>query len=136
MSDALFLLNNFPSSWWNIFLLREIGAGVSGKPNLYVCTKSSNWRTFFNNRETFFNFPETLPQRIEFSWTNCGTKLFYKFHLRACLSNVFFSTQPQYCLTFSWIELQMLLRCCLMHINIILLRSYFLYLVYLCPCLD
>ena len=24
-----------------------------------------------------------------------------------------FSTQPQFCLTFSWIELQMLLRCCL-----------------------
>ena len=28
-------------------------------------------------------------------------------------SNVSFSTQPQCCLTFSWIELQMLLSCCL-----------------------
>ena len=27
----------------------------------------------------------------------------------------FFSIQPQYCLTCSWIELQMFLRCCLMH---------------------
>ena len=47
----------------------------------------------------------------------------------------FFSTQPQCCLIFSWIELQMLLRCCLIHISIIILR-HFLYLLYLCPCLD
>ena len=47
----------------------------------------------------------------------------------------FFSTQPQCCLTFSWTELQMLLRCCLMHKNIIML-IHFLHLLYLCPCLD
>ena len=29
----------------------------------------------------------------------------------------------------------MLLRCCLIHISIVKLR-YFLYLLYLCPCLD
>ena len=51
------------------------------------------------------------------------------------ISNAFFSTQPQCCLTFSWIELQMLFRCCLIHISIIILR-HFLYLPYLCPCLD
>ena len=44
----------------------------------------------------------------------------------------FFSTQPQCCLTFSWIELQMLLRCCL---TIIILR-HILYILYLCPCLG
>ena len=55
------------------------------------------------------------------------THFFYK----QCL----FSTQPQCCLTFSWIELQMLLRCCLIHISIIILR-HLLYLLYLCPCLD
>ena len=42
----------------------------------------------------------------------------------------FCSTQLQRCLTFSWIELQMLLRCCLIHITIITLR-HTLYLVYL-----
>ena len=47
----------------------------------------------------------------------------------------FFSTQPQRCLAFSWIELHMLLRCCLLHIGIIIVR-HFLYLVYFCPCLD
>ena len=51
------------------------------------------------------------------------------------ISNAFFSTQPQCCLTLSWIEFQMLLRCCLIHITIIVLR-HFLYLLYLCPCLD
>ena len=51
--------------------------------------------------------------------------VFYKQH--------FFSTQC--CLTFSWIELQMLLRCCLVHIHITILR-HVLYLSYLCPCLD
>ena len=51
---------------------------------------------------------------------------FYKQH--------FFSTQPQCCLTFLWIELQVLLWCCLIHISIIILR-HFLYLLCLCPCL-
>ena len=47
----------------------------------------------------------------------------------------FFSAQPHCCLTSSWLELQMLLRCCLIHISIIILR-HILYLPYLCPCLD
>ena len=47
----------------------------------------------------------------------------------------FLSTQPRCCLTFSWIELQMLLRCCSIHIIIIILR-HVLCLLYLCPCLD
>ena len=36
------------------------------------------------------------------------------------------------CITFSWIELQILLSCCLININIVILR-YFSYLVCLCP---
>ena len=44
-------------------------------------------------------------------------------------NNAFFSTQPQCSLTFSWIEFQMLLRCCLIRIAIIVLR-HILYLVY------
>ena len=47
----------------------------------------------------------------------------------------FFSTQLHCCLTFSWIELQMLLTCCLIHISIITTR-HFLCLLHLCPCLD
>ena len=42
-------------------------------------------------------------------------------------------TQPQCCLTFWWTELQMLLRCYLIHMSIIILILCF---VYLCPCLG
>ena len=47
----------------------------------------------------------------------------------------FLSTQPQCCLTFSWIEVQMLLSYSLIHLSMIILR-HFLYLLYLCPSLD
>ena len=47
----------------------------------------------------------------------------------------FFSTQSRCCLTSLWIEFQMLLRCCLIHITIIILR-YISYLVYFCPYLG
>ena len=46
-----------------------------------------------------------------------------------------FSFQPQCCITFSWIELQLLLKCCLIHITTII-RRHILYLVCLCPCLG
>ena len=63
-----------------------------------------------------------------FNKINCGvTRFFY--------NQRFFSTQPQCCLTFPWIELQMLLRCCLIHITIIILR-HILHLVYFCLCLG
>ena len=44
------------------------------------------------------------------------TLFFYKQH--------FFSTKSQCSLTFSWIELQMLLRCCLKDTSIIILRLF------------
>ena len=47
----------------------------------------------------------------------------------------FFITQPQCCLIFSWIKLQMLRRCGLMDIGIVILRKV-LYLLYLCWCLE
>ena len=46
-----------------------------------------------------------------------------------------FSIEPQCCLTFSRNKLQTLLKCCLIEISIIILRHY-LYLLYLCLCLD
>ena len=56
-----------------------------------------------------------------------GHTFFYKQH--------FFSTQTQCCLRFSWTQLQMLLRCCLIHISIIILRC-FISLLCLCPYLN
>ena len=46
-----------------------------------------------------------------------------------------FSNSVSVLLIFSWIELQMLLRCCLIHISIIIVR-HFLYTLYLCSFLD
>ena len=73
-----------------------------------------------------------------FFWSSC----FSSIKVYSSLSNYTFfykkrhiSTQLQCCLTFSWIELQMLPRCCFIYITIIKLR-YILYLVYLCPCLG
>ena len=60
---------------------------------------------------------------------NLDARFFYKQRFS------FFLSQPHCCLTFSWIELQMLLRCCLIHKSIIILR-HFLYLLHLCTCLD
>ena len=57
--------------------------------------------------------------------------LFYKQH--------YVSTQPQCCLTFSWIELQILLRYCLikkdLHTETFFTSAVF-DLLYSCPCLD
>ena len=41
------------------------------------------------------------------------------------ISNAFFSSQTQYQLYFSWLELQILFRCCIMHTSIIILSSIF-----------
>ena len=63
---------------------------------------------------------------------------FIYFHARIHASfykQRFFSTQPHCCLTFSWIELQMFLRCGLIPITIIIMK-HILYLVCLCPCLG
>ena len=73
------------------------------------------------------HLPQTQPVFFNW-WENPWLRaFFYKQRL--------FPTQPQCCLTFSWIEPQKLLWYCLIHISIILLR-HFLYLLYLCPCLD
>ena len=45
----------------------------------------------------------------------------------------FFSTQPQCCLTFAWIQVQMLLRCCLIYISIIIhTETLFTFTVFVC----
>ena len=54
------------------------------------------------------------------------TRYFYKQR--------FFFNSASVLLNFSWIDLQILLRCYLIHITIIILRH--IHLVYLCPCLG
>ena len=64
-------------------------------------------------------------------------KKVFQFHNKFLLRNVrffhkqrFFPTQSHCCLTFSWIDLQMFLSCCLIYMTIIILRHI------LCPCLG
>ena len=83
-----------------------------------------------NVHKTFRRCPGRLPNVLctfNLRPVSTGTRAFF-------LSNAFL-TQPQCYLTFSLIELQMLLSCCLIHITIIKVR-HILYLVYLCPCLG
>ena len=58
----------------------------------------------------------------------CKSKIGKPWDIWADFLHAFFF-QPHCCLTFSWIELQLLLRCCLIHISTIMLR-YFFYLVH------
>ena len=44
----------------------------------------------------------------------------------------FLSTRLQCCLTFSWVEFQLLLKCFLIHISIVIPKHF----LYLCPCLN
>ena len=74
-----------------------------------------NW-FFHNSRKNNFKF--TTEQKIDeirfhYSYQQ-STRFFY--------NQRFFSSKPQRCLTFSWIEHQMLLRCFLIHISVIILR--------------
>ena len=68
---------------------------------------------------------EDAAMKTRVSETSCYTLLFYKQR--------FLSTQPQCCLTCTWFELRMLLRCYLIHKSIL---RHFFYLLYLSPYLD
>ena len=56
----------------------------------------------------------------------------FLFNIHILFKQGFFSAHPQCCLNFSWIELKMLRRCCLIHMSIIIMR-HFLFLLYLYP---
>ena len=96
--------------------------------NLRLDAKANNVSAgpFFN---TLLHKTSELPLQI---WVHL---ILIRLHIFFYKQHFFFSTQPRCCLTFSWIELQMLLRCYLIHINIIILR-HILYFVYFCPCLG
>ena len=58
-----------------------------------------------------------------------------KYYTLYFYKQAFFSTQPKFYLTFSWIQLQLLLRSCLILKSIVIMRPL-LYLLYLCSSLD
>ena len=78
--------------------------------------------------QTFMNFSS----RSQFLQTPCENLGCYTLFYEQCFSSI----QPQCCLTFSWIELQILPTCCLLHISIIILWEHISYLVYFRPCLG
>ena len=90
-----------------------------------------NFRPFCNSSSKILRkwphinkFPSFQVKRVPLS--ECYTRFLKKQR--------FFSAQPRCYLTFLWIELEMLLRCCLIHKSIIL--RHILYLLYLRPYLD
>ena len=85
----------------------------------------------FNEKISVKKFKWTWRKVI--AWTL--PKITWKCITRFFIGNAFFLNQSQCCITFSWTELQMLLTRCLIHTSIMILR-YFLYLLYLCPCLG
>ena len=73
----------------------------------------SNLKVHYSVSYSYFSFHLPAIQLFILTWEkNCEHihAFFYKQR--------FFSTQPRCCLTFSRIELQMLLRCCLLRITI------------------
>ena len=82
------------------------------------------------------NIPMQVLHRVCFyRYMQIFLHIFLQIHAAFFHKQPFFPTQPQCCLIFSWIEFQMLVRCCLIHIFIIKLR-HILYLVYSCQCLG
>ena len=97
--------------------------------NLFSITKSLTYINLYHFPWSQWNALFITVERRKIAWFKPSSlhALFYKQR--------FFSIQPQCCLTFSWIELDMLFMCCLIHKSIIVLRR-FLYLLYLYPCQD
>ena len=96
----------------------------------------------FNVQELIFKYkvaaripPFVRSKKTAQTIKSCSQKANSKGHdsYRTCTRFFYeqwvFSTQPQCCLTFIWIELQMLLRCCLIHVGIIILRHLFIYYI-------
>ena len=82
---------------------------------LRLHTKIISWRFHIMTHFTF--------------WDMCTW--YIPFFYQRCFS----STQLQCCITFSWMELQVLLRCCLIHVSMVMIK-HFLCLLHLHPCLD
>ena len=116
----------------------------SSKLNLSKNMTTQSWASWYNSQAIhqirFLKDNDTTEIRVR---ENPHSAIFYavicfnvfQYFTRFFYKQRFFSAQPQCCLTFSWTELQMLLRCCLIHLIIIIWR-YFLYLLYLCSFLD
>ena len=98
-----------------------------------------NWHSMFLEWENSRRKLQIISRKFQNNAINAVNNAIYwamwylTEHLRWLLL-FFFSTQPQCCLTFSWIEVQMLLKYCLIYITIIILK-YIWYLVDLYPCL-
>ena len=93
--------------------------------------KNNNWNKWnsksqINKKAKFFDLLYIYYMYI-YIYMYTYTRFFYKQR--------FSSTQPQCCLTFLWIELQLLLSCCLTYKNNMILR-HFLYFSNLFSCLE
>ena len=96
---------------------------------MVVWVGSVRLKLTFSPGKLYANFGkfEFLSRLFMYISLRCNTSFFF-------ISNAFFSTQPQCCLTFSWIELQKLIRCWLIHVSVVITRHF--YLADLCSCLG
>ena len=94
------------------------------KAIIFIAKKTFTWDVIKTSKPFKFFWIIILIIKLDFlskkdAFTEINISFLYKER--------FFATQAQCCLTFSWIKLQMLLRCCLIHIPIIVMR-HILYL--------
>ena len=97
---------------------------------LHRYAPANSWQSFFLDILLIVDVTYTEMRWMDFNLWWKGNVIHVFFYKQR-----FFSTPPQCCLTFPWIQLRMLLSCCLVHVSIIILRQ-FLYLLYLCLFLD
>ena len=99
-------------------------SGITFLLILTIRTSSAVWNELTNvdSANTNKNITKISLQIMLLSCYFHAPHLIMNFLREVIQETRFFSTQPQCCLTFSWIEFQMLLRCCLIHINVIILR--------------
>ena len=112
------LLFSLWSGECRILIIRKVTETI--ETYLHFFNPWSEWINIYPILKKQFMVLHDLIRYIFWESAVTNTRFFYKQR--------FFSTQHQCCLTFSWIELQMLLKCCFIYLTIIL--RHILHLVY------
>ena len=103
--------------------------GLNFHPFVEKISKKQNISTKWNAHGADLKQRNRKFISIKFIWWNLNYEVTSLIIIHFFHKQRLFSTQPQRCLSFSWVEVQMLLRCCLMHISIIILRHFFIFML-------
>ena len=117
------------STWWNIFEVNKKIIIHRSRRLLVTFERDSLRAKQRSHKRISYKKNETL-------YKNRCRRKYYLLQKSPELKTIFsVEEMTQKSFIISWIELLMLLSCCLIHLSIIILR-HFLYLLYLYPCLD